>query len=306
MNDARRDGESPEVAPSCHIALCCNGTMIPGLHGTVFSLVRKLSRREKISLTLFLQDVNEAEAQALRESIQLAGGVGSLVIREADASCFKNLKAFHGDWMAYMRLVLPNLLPEAETIVYLDSDLIVNTDVTAFFDLPLEDHPLAAVTGEPVEWSLDHKFLKSIGLANDDPCFNSGVLVFNARRWRGKDLVERCLEFARTHDAAQKGHDQTILNAIFSRDFYGLPKQFNIGVAPYDAPALADGIYHFIGSPKPWDPFGSWLHRSWKIWHALIRQTKFSWNEYLTRHSAAYLRRAWILRRSYMAILSKQ
>ena len=276
--------------------------MLPGLHGTVFSLVKNLSRREPVTLALFLQDVNDAEAQALRETVRLAGGVGALIIREADVASVKNLKSFHGDWMAYMRLFLPNLLPDAGTIVYLDSDLIVNTDVTAFFSLPMEEHPLAAVTGERVEWSFDHEFLNSVGLADEDLCFNSGVLVLNAERWRSQGLVERCLEFARTHDTTQKGHDQTILNAIFSRDFHGLPKRFNIGVSPSDAPALADGIYHFVGSPKPWDPLGSLVHRSWRIWHGVIRQTRFSWNDYLGRHLAAYLRRAWILRRSYLAI----
>jgi lipopolysaccharide biosynthesis glycosyltransferase len=279
--------------------------MLPGLHGTVFSLVKNLSRREEVALALFLQDVNDAESQALRRTVQQAGGVGQLLLRDADVSSFKGLKSFHGDWMAYMRLFLPNLLPEAETIVYLDSDLIVNTDVRAFFDLPLKDQPLAAVVGEPVQWSLDHKFLKSVGLANEDRCFNSGVLILNARAWRRQGLVERCLDFARTHDAAQKGHDQTILNAIFSRNFYGLARQFNLGVSTADRLKLDDGIYHFIGSPKPWDPLGRFVHRSWRAWNKVIEQTSFNWNDYLKRHRPSYLRRAWNLRRSYLASLFK-
>jgi len=45
--------------------------------------------------------------------------------------------------MPYMRLYLPRLLPEADKILYLDSDLIVHTDACALFDHELGDCPSA-------------------------------------------------------------------------------------------------------------------------------------------------------------------
>jgi lipopolysaccharide biosynthesis glycosyltransferase len=275
--------------------------MLPGLHATLASLVRNLGRRETVSLSLFVQDITGAELASIRGTILDAGGVGALTIHAADLSDFKNLKALQGDWMPYLRLHLPKLMPEADTILYLDSDLIVNTDACAFFEHKLEDFPLGAINGPTVAWSLDHVFLKTVGLTDDDRTFNSGVLLFNAKLWRKTGLVERALEMARTHTAILTSHDQSVLNALFSRNFYSLPEQFNIPVTPEDKPlALADGIYHFVGSPKPWDLYGRLFHGNWRIWNDVIRQTKFTWSDFLSHHRVAYRARAWTLRRSYL------
>jgi lipopolysaccharide biosynthesis glycosyltransferase len=288
-----------------HIALCCNGTMLPGLHATIGSLVRNLSRRDDAVLSLFLQDVTEAEAEALRETVQMAGGVGLLELRESDASAFKDLPSFHGDWMTYMRLFLPKLLPNAGLIAYLDSDLLVNTDVGAFFDLPLKDYALAAVPGERVDQSLDTAFFNSVGLANDQTCFNAGILVLNAEQWRARGLVDACIKLGRDTNETRLGHDQSLLVALFAREFYHLPAKYNIGLQPSQRFTLEDGIYHFVGSPKPWDPFGRWFHKGWAEWEKVNLQTKFDWKSFLARHSKPYWKRAWNLRRSYLRTLVK-
>ena len=293
--------ESKAGPATAHIALCCNGAMLPGLHATLASLVKNLGQRDQVSLTLFIQDISEKEQATIRGTVAQAGGVGDFSIREADISEFKGLKALHGDWMTYLRLFLPKLIPEADTLLYLDSDLIVNTDASAFFHHDLHAFPLGAVPAETVEWSLDRDLLKSVGLTDQDQCFNAGALIINSRLWRDQGLIERCLEFGRAHASFLRAADQTILNGLFSRDFYGLPMQLNTAVFAYQKPfELADGIYHFIGSPKPSDPFGKLFHGNWRIWHDVIRQTQFTWSDFLSQHMIAYGKRAWTLRRSYM------
>jgi len=275
--------------------------MLPGLHATLASLVKHLGRREAVSLTLYLQNITPGESAALRGTIRAAGGVGALTIHEADLSDFKSLKALQGDWMTYLRLCLPNLMPDARTILYLDSDLVVNTDACAFFDHQLGEFPLGAIEGQTVEWSLDRDFLKTVGLNQNDRCFNAGVLLFNAERWRNTGLVEKALDMARTYSPILTSHDQSVLNGLFSRNFYRLPRNFNLVIAPQDGPfAETDGIYHFVGSPKPWDPWGRFVHGNWRIWDFVIRETDFSWKDFLSRHIGAYMVRAWTLRRSYI------
>ena len=281
--------------------------MLPGLHSTLASLVKNLSRREMVSLTLFIQDIVEHELDDLKGTVADAGGVGSLKFQEADTSEFKDLKTLHGEWMIYLRLLLPRLLPEAKTILYLDSDLIVNTDSCAFFDHDLGSAGLGAVDGAAVEWTLDRDFLKLVGLAETDRTFNSGVLIFNVEIWKKSGLVDRALEMARTYTDVLTSHDQSVLNAMFSRDFYKIPKQYNWGVAPEDKPLpKTDCIYHFVGSPKPWDPLGKYFHGNWQIWHSVIAQTKFRWGDFLSHHFGAYCKRAWTLRRSYVRTLRRR
>jgi lipopolysaccharide biosynthesis glycosyltransferase len=281
--------------------------MLPGLHATLASLVRRLGRRDMVSLTIFIQDITEAEIADLQGTVSDAGGVAALKFQEADTSDFKDLKTLHGEWMIYLRLLLPRLLPEAKTILYLDSDLVINTDACAFFDHDLGNAGLGAVDGSTVELSLDRDFLKLIGLTDTDRSFNSGVVLFNVESWKKNGLVERALEMARTYSDVLISHDQSVLNAMFSREFYKIPPQYNRGVVPEDKPLdKFDCIYHFVGSPKPWDPLGHYFHGNWEIWDAVIRQTRFKWNHFLSHHFSAYCKRAWTLRRSYVRTLRRK
>jgi len=281
--------------------------MLPGLHATLASLVKRLGRREMVSLTIFIQDISDDELTALKGTVEDAGGVGALQFQEAENFDFKDLRTLHGEWMIYLRLLLPRLLPEAKTILYLDSDLVINTDACMLCDSDLGSSGLGAVDGASVEWSLDRDFLKLVGLCETDRSFNSGVVLFNVEQWKQDGLVERALEMARKYSDVLVSHDQSVLNAMFSRDFYKIPPQYNRGIAPEEKqlPDI-DCIYHFVGSPKPWDPLGKYFHGNWKIWNTVIEQTKFKWSTFLSHHFGAYLKRAWSLRRSYLRTLRRK
>jgi lipopolysaccharide biosynthesis glycosyltransferase len=90
-----------------------------------------------------------------------------------------------------------------------------------------------------------------VGLNEDDRAFNSGVLLFDAEIWRSRDFSKHALDFARAHYI----HDQTVLNALFSRTFHSLPERYNRIVSANDHAlvTVSDGVYHFLASPKPWD-----------------------------------------------------
>lgn len=281
--------------------------MLPGLHGTLGSLVRRLGRREMVSLTVFIQSMSEAEIADLKGTVEDAGGVGALKFQEADGSAFKNLKTLHGEWMTYLRLLLPDLLSDAKTILYLDSDLVIDTDACAFFDIDMGGAGLGAIDGAAVEYTLDRDFLRLIGLTNSDRTFNAGILLLNAEVWRKNGLVERALEIARTHTDVLTSHDQSVLNAMFSREFYKLPPRYNHGFSPEDPPLVTtDCIFHFVGSPKPWDPLGKHFHGNWLIWKNAIDQTRFRWSDFLAHHWQAYYKRGWVLRRSYVRTLRRK
>jgi lipopolysaccharide biosynthesis glycosyltransferase len=287
-----------------HIALCCSNSLLPGLHGTVASLTRTLGQRDKVILHLFLTGIDQADQERLRQTVMTAGGVGSLQFHQADLSEFDDFNALHGDRTVYLRLKLPELLPEAETILYLDSDLAVNLDVCEIFALPLGDAFLGAVPGETVAYTLDHACLLKLGLSGDDRYFNSGVLYFNAVRWRESGMTAQVLEVARKNPTLLRTVDQTILNYFFSRTFCHLPARFNIQLTA-DARTIGagEGIYHFVGSPKPWDPLGSLIHGNFRIWQTAIKGSPFRWTEFLWHHAGFYVARAWAVRFSYLRVV---
>jgi lipopolysaccharide biosynthesis glycosyltransferase len=281
--------------------------MLPGLHATLASLTKNLGRREHVALTLFYQDIDAISLEELRGTVEDAGGVGALDFREADVTDFKHLRSLQGDWMTYLRLYLPRLLPDAATILYLDSDLVVNTDASAFFDVPLGEAPIGAIDGGTVLLNLDGAFLKTVGLQDDDRSFNAGVLLINAELWRTGGLIEQTMAFGKKHSEFLRSADQTILNALFARSFCPLPAHLNIAVLPQEA-RLPDsnGIFHFVGSPKPWDPLGRFFHGNWQMWRDVIVRTRFRWSHFLRHHVSSFALRAWTLRRSYLRTLRRR
>ena len=79
---------------------------------------------------------------------------------------------------SYFRLKLPSILPNLDKVLYLDSDIVVNGDISPIFSINLNGFLLAAVqdpyTSESYKQSLDITGLY----------FNAGVLLFNLAEMR--------------------------------------------------------------------------------------------------------------------------
>jgi poly(ribitol-phosphate) beta-N-acetylglucosaminyltransferase len=99
----------------------------------------------------------------------------------------------------WYRILLPELLPELDRILYLDSDLIVTDSLDPLSRLDVSQHCVAAVTNPPFtpEWSARH--CSALGMRSSDDYFNSGVLVMNLDELRRGDYADRILDYAVAH-----------------------------------------------------------------------------------------------------------
>ena len=160
-------------------------------------------------------------------------------------------KQDHISSIAYARYFIPDYIPEAK-VLYLDSDLIVNTSLEKLFSLDLEKKLLAAVKD------------------TDGITFNTGVLLINNEKCRQEKLKERLIEQSiATIREVEEGRfenfngDQTILNQVCSNQWLELDKEFNLQVG-HDVTAfynkwenyfnelVSPSIIHFVSYRKPW------------------------------------------------------
>ncbi|HEX3699506.1 MAG TPA: glycosyltransferase [Phenylobacterium sp.] len=156
------------------------------------------------------------------------------------------------------RLMIPKLFPDAEAVVYLDSDLVSNgVDVTELAAAAPADAPLSAVIDVNIAIPQRHReVLQELGL---DPAsyFNSGVLVMRPALIQ-EDLVQACLAFSEAFPSAIHA-DQDFLNHHFAGRFARLDPRFNHHIGQFDqavvAPlsALGGKILHYAGKVKPLD-----------------------------------------------------
>lgn len=150
----------------------------------------------------------------------------------------------------YIRLLLPQLLPQASRTLYLDSDCLVLGSLHPLTQLDLEGRPLAGVLelGEARRARLNQR----LGHRPDRPYINAGVLVMDLDQWRERELSERCLEVVSWSRALMVG-DQDAVNAILGDEVLLLDGIWNVwddggGAEPDYSDAR---IVHFVGPTKP-------------------------------------------------------
>lgn len=166
----------------------------------------------------------------------------------------------HINHMTFARYFIPRYVAE-DTVLYLDSDLVLTTAIDELFDLDIEDYYLAASRSA---------FEFGVG-------FNAGVMLINNKRWKAEQMFERLVEQTiQEHDKVAEG-DQTILNTLMGHQYLLLPDDYNYQIG-FDLGAHLDGhqyhfqknleplpaVLHYLSMDKPWRTFSSGRLR--EIW----------------------------------------
>ena len=185
---------------------------------------------------------------------------------EIDADAFADLAVRRGHLTrsTYLRLLIPDLMPDADRVVYMDCDMVVTDDLSPLAALPLGDAVVAAVP-DP---SPDAAELTSTGIARGD-YVNAGLLVMNLPVWRSDGIAARCLALLSDPVRPLLSEDQSALNIAAKGRIAMLPGRFNVYADPagYAAPKEMPrdpAVVHYVVNHKPWlapAPLGA-------VWHA--------------------------------------
>lgn len=167
---------------------------------------------------------------------------------------------------ANFRILLPELAPELERAVYLDSDTVVAASLGRLLEVDLGEAWLGAVpdAGSPMAAGSAGPDWQQLGLDPGSLYFNSGMMVIPLATWREVGLPARAL--AVLHEKAPRWGDQDALNVASEGHWMALPRRYNMqlgDVTGYSlawalwreetAAAVADpALVHFNGHIKPW------------------------------------------------------
>ena len=125
------------------------------------------------------------------------------------------------------RFLIPQIFPaEIKKIIYLDSDIIVNLDIQEFWQVNLDDMPLAVVPEmqsyvptNPLHYLCREGFVKA------EDFFNAGILLMNLKQLRKAEKnLSKGMQFHAEHPECD-GNDQAILNYCFSTEAVKLPQK---------------------------------------------------------------------------------
>lgn len=155
------------------------------------------------------------------------------------------------------RLILDRILPEdIEKIIYLDSDIVINLDISELWQVELGNRPIAAVTlfdnmiennrNEPLKSNI----LCGTGIVRIEDYLNDGVLLINLKKFRAEDSL---LNWGVNHVPKEymqfADGSQQYFNICFSSQSLKLPTKFNTFVYYVRDGALKNisrRIYHYV------------------------------------------------------------
>ena len=181
---------------------------------------------------------------------------------------------------ASFRLLLPELLPDYEKILYLDCDVVVRQDMGALYrNTDLEDNYLAAVYEAPIEGQADR--IRALGCIPGQ-YFNSDMLLMNLKQMREEKVSARLLK------ACEKDYmefpDQDALIQVCQGRVLPLCPVYN-GIRTFFLPQYKndfcevyavelwqkvqkEGSIHYTGN-KPWVILSVIFKEWWKVFYSL-------------------------------------
>lgn len=283
------------------VAFFTDEVMLEGAQVALHSTLRTWLGPAPLAVFLFHAGLAARQVDGLRRILETVGKPFELEAVRFEVGRFGHLRSLHGNRLTYGRLCLAELLPGSTRVVYLDSDLVVGRDLSELFAMPLGPNGLAAAAPGPMNTSLDWEFYRDLAIAPSAPCLNSGVLAIDLETWRACRRGEELLDFAKRHSGRLRSADQTVLNGVFRGNFVLLPDPMNLHLYPSsEPPPDPEGVVaHFVGSPKPFDPFGRALHRSAPLFRFAQARIPRPLTKRGTRASLGRLIRALRLTRSY-------
>jgi lipopolysaccharide biosynthesis glycosyltransferase len=258
----------------------------------------------KLRVHLYCKGFSASDVSRLTKSLSPYSTHCEIVLQSLDERMFRDLPRLHGSNMIYWRLVIPQALA-CDRLIYLDSDTIVALDIAQLYEESLDGCTIGAAGVGTVGTALDSTYFNSLGMDLDAPYFNSGVLLIDSLRWRRENVSDRCLALAHKHKNHMKSHDQSVLNMVFYNHFRELPSFYNLHLYPISSeigPLRKGAIFHFIGSPKPWDLGGEFVHRNYSIFSSYLQRTELRQFKSYRDVSWRSLSRAFRLLRSYWRV----
>lgn len=214
---------------------------------------KSLAADSLITFHFFIKGLEEKHLRRLDFICRSLPVIANYQIYPVDDKEFLNCRSLYGNFMTYVRLLIPDLVG-SDRIIYLDSDTLTNGDLTRLWKTNLGDYTIGSVSLATIQWSNDKTFLLHQGLSLEDPYFNAGILLIDCEKWRNKEIGHRLLDWARLYGPSLPSVDQTLLNLFFHKGFHRLDPEWNQHIYPLSRPPeTTKGVLHFLGTPKPWD-----------------------------------------------------
>lgn len=288
-----------------NIVAASNNLYVPYLSVMLQSVKNYGQYSRKYSVTILHTDIAKENQDILANQLQHSKIKVEFINVSKIMSNYSNLFiSNHIKIETYFRLLLPDLMPSVEKVLYIDCDVIANYDVAELFDIDIEDYFLVGTrdADSAANYINDedyHNYLDDvIKLENPYDYMQAGIIVMNLKKFRKECSTAKLLKTALSRN--WRFHDQDTLNYLckgkikfidyawnfvydynegFRRSKEILPNAPHYIYQDYLKAKRNPKMIHFSWVDKPW--FSPGVHFGEKWW-MIARQTPY-YSELLLR-----------------------
>lgn len=267
------------------IALASDNTYAQHLGCTLASILLSSTQEEVLSFFILDGGISQENKDKIRELKNLKNF--EITFLQPSMEKLKGCPSIaYFTINTYLRLLLPEMLPEVDKLLYLDSDMIVTRPLAELWKTDLEGKMLGVV---PDFYYPQAKIQQDtlIPFFRPGDYFNSGMLLMDLRQIREGKWFEKTLEWIQNTQKLRCA-DQDGLNALFRDHGKQLPWYWNIQILNklenrplndlfYARLQEEKGIIHYIGSTKPW--YSLYNHPLKSFYWEILAQTPWKDNQ---------------------------
>ena len=200
-----------------NIVYNCDENYIKYASVSIVSLLE--NNRDCMELRIYMLDngIHEESRKRLRQTVLSYGPGRDIVyidISDIEGRILersgKGLEPGRFGFTAFGRLFAPELIDE-DRLLYIDSDTVINGELSPVFELELSSPYIAAMAPEPTIYP---QVRKRLGIPEKEPYFNSGVILMDAAAWRREEILSLALDYMKSCGGELEFPDQDILNVI--------------------------------------------------------------------------------------------
>ena len=153
----------------------------------------------------------------------------------------------------YYRLFIAEMFPEYDKAIYIDSDTVVQGDISRLYHTNLKDAYLGACHEQAMVQVDEYGTYveKVIGISRYN-FFNAGILLINCDQFRLHFILDKFIEYLHMYNFVVT-QDEDYLNLICKDHVYWLDQRWNTEIfGEIDYPIEEAKILHYIMTSKPW------------------------------------------------------
>ena len=134
---------------------------------------------------------------------------------------FKNANTKRYPLATYYRLILADLLPDINRIIYLDGDTLIYTDLSEMYNLDMGNNIILGFVDN------SYKKAEEFGIKTYKYIV-AGVLLINLKKIRKENFTAKFFEFMDKNQDKLTQEDQTVINIVLHGRIGFLPPKFGI------------------------------------------------------------------------------